>query len=144
MRRRHTEERSVMGCFNPRICKRCDYTSEQKSKLISVSIHASVKDATKRPEAAPTPALSFNPRICKRCDRQTALDWWGRVGFNPRICKRCDSCRLVRLHSLFSFNPRICKRCDYTFPMSYAVNSVSIHASVKDATLVSFFHALGF
>ena len=32
--------------FNPRICKRCDYTDEFCDPLKRVSIHASVKDAT--------------------------------------------------------------------------------------------------
>ena len=34
-------------CFNPRICKRCDYRNPLKYDLSFVSIHASVKDATR-------------------------------------------------------------------------------------------------
>ena len=34
-----------------------------------------------------------------------------------------------------SFNPRICKRCDIRGYSGMAVKRVSIHASVKDATL---------
>ena len=34
--------------FNPRICKRCDYISLLRSFQFGVSIHASVKDATKK------------------------------------------------------------------------------------------------
>ena len=33
-----------------------------------VSIHASVKDATKLINADINGAIGFNPRICKRCD----------------------------------------------------------------------------
>ncbi len=33
-------------CFNPRICKRCDYRVSVKRVSTDVSIHASVKDAT--------------------------------------------------------------------------------------------------
>ena len=33
-----------------------------------------------------------------------------------------------------SFNPRICKRCDLAVMYGYIFCSVSIHASVKDAT----------
>ena len=33
-------------CFNPRICKRCDFCDPFKRKKWAVSIHASVKDAT--------------------------------------------------------------------------------------------------
>ena len=35
----------------------------------------------------------------------------------------------------FSFNPRICKRCDYAHDVPHPNKDVSIHASVKDATL---------
>ena len=38
--------------FNPRICKRCDASSFFSVDSGLVSIHASVKDATKRQEAA--------------------------------------------------------------------------------------------
>ena len=38
--------------FNPRICKRCDATGVKIRGYVVVSIHASVKDATKRQEAA--------------------------------------------------------------------------------------------
>ena len=33
-------------CFNPRICKRCDYETKSINEAGHVSIHASVKDAT--------------------------------------------------------------------------------------------------
>ena len=35
-----------------------------------------------------------------------------------------------------SFNPRICKRCDGNWIKSREYFNVSIHASVKDATLI--------
>ena len=37
---------SVFGCFNPRICKRCDFEYRNGTVIKTVSIHASVKDAT--------------------------------------------------------------------------------------------------
>ena len=54
-----------------------------------VSIHASVKDATKH-RMGKVPRNSFNPRICKRCDIATGVSAVAQLGFNPRICKRCD------------------------------------------------------
>ena len=33
-------------CFNPRICKRCDNALATRAIMETVSIHASVKDAT--------------------------------------------------------------------------------------------------
>ena len=53
--------------FNPRICKRCDFGSATKQGDLPVSIHASVKDATKSGEGTGR-RQCFNPRICKRCD----------------------------------------------------------------------------
>ena len=55
-------------CFNPRICKRCDFYRADGIPAINVSIHASVKDAT-QVYLIRSVTLSFNPRICKRCDR---------------------------------------------------------------------------
>ena len=78
-----------------------------------VSIHASVKDATRRDSRVAFHLPSFNPRICKRCDRR-----------DPRVA-----------FHLPGFNPRICKRCDFAQSRLYHYRRVSIHASVKDATI---------
>ena len=78
----------------------------------NVSIHASVKDATKISIGIILP-ISFNPRICKRCDQDLFF---------------CH-------HISFCFNPRICKRCDYKSDVELVKGRVSIHASVKDATM---------
>ena len=77
---------------------------------------------------------SFNPRICKRCDFHNLRCCLGRGSFNPRICKRCDIFSVISLSLIISFNPRICKRCDSYFQTKPATHTVSIHASVKDAT----------
>ena len=58
--------------FNPRICKRCDGLEVQLTKAQAVSIHASVKDATKAVFTADKLSC-FNPRICKRCDSLFAI-----------------------------------------------------------------------
>ena len=79
---------------------------------LSVSIHASVKDAT--------------------CG--SYYGYSHGYGFNPRICKRCDLNLGNEFTLLFSFNPRICKRCDGNWIKSREYFNVSIHASVKDAT----------
>ena len=57
---------------------------------VLVSIHASVKDAT-LPGLLPVQSTPcFNPRICKRCDVKGNELKLTVDGFNPRICKRCD------------------------------------------------------
>ncbi len=55
--------------------------------------------------------------------------------FNPRICKRCDQGIVSGSVDFTGFNPRICKRCDCVNVASPITSNVSIHASVKDATL---------
>ena len=55
--------------------------------------------------------------------------------FNPRICKRCDEVDILQCYQQKCFNPRICKRCDYADDVSDPNENVSIHASVKDATI---------
>ena len=55
--------------FNPRICKRCDLDEGKGANgTLSVSIHASVKDATLFQSQICKTVGCFNPRICKRCD----------------------------------------------------------------------------
>ena len=105
-------------------------------EYFNVSIHASVKDATKTDISRCISITSFNPRICKRCDLICPLsNMADKDGFNPRICKRCDKRRLILFSIIGSFNPRICKRCDLVPPnSSIRIKPVSIHASVKDAT----------
>ena len=51
-----------------------DATKRQKRAIAAqkVSIHASVKDATKISISIILP-ISFNPRICKRCDQDAAI-----------------------------------------------------------------------
>ena len=57
-------------------------------------------------------------------------------GFNPRICKRCDDFKYILKMRNRGFNPRICKRCDVNTHIGEVSNiKVSIHASVKDATI---------
>ena len=103
-----------------------------------VSIHASVKDATLRLPLLILWHICFNPRICKRCDTITSICPSISLSFNPRICKRCDG--LFKFIFLFflSFNPRICKRCDFSPFFTFEGVTVSIHASVKDATSAHF------
>ncbi len=80
-----------MNSFNPRICKRCDFRIKWTGSLNIVSIHASVKDATK--------ALDFD-RIYIRVSIHASvkdatygkrIPFYAKCRFNPRICKRCDS-----------------------------------------------------
>ena len=104
--------------FNPRICKRCDYPVTRCAKW----------------------KICFNPRICKRCDRLWIWKQLSRLSFNPRICKRCDLDSQRPNISMTCFNPRICKRCDKKSGGEVNVDYVSIHASVKDATIILSFY----
>mgnify|MGYP000159865910 FL=1 len=99
-----------------------------------VSIHASVKDATGISWYTHAFYGCFNPRICKRCDPYTVHNTLFLYCFNPRICKRCDQSPVFQIYDFVCFNPRICKRCDRRGEIYQMSVSVSIHASVKDAT----------
>ena len=107
----------IANGFNPRICKRCDFSIP-----------------------SPTPSsVRFNPRICKRCDlhslsvHHTATS----VSIHASV-KDATFPQTVLFWQLASFNPRICKRCDFNVTDSEGRPVVSIHASVKDATLFFF------
>ena len=122
--------------FNPRIHKGCD------GKIIfsdywkdDISIHASIKDATgvfykdgKYIE------ISIHASI-----KDATINWWLWKElfehFNPRIHKGCDVENEVKMQLLEYFNPRIHKGCDlYLNYLCQALNDISIHASIKDAT----------
>ena len=125
-------QRAYIG-FNPRICKRCDVGVFSQCHQGTVSIHASVKDATigsayirARKDVSIHASVKDATKVCVYRFRQ--------LGFNPRICKRCDFFPCIILSILYSFNPRICKRCDDFKYILKMRNRVSIHASVKDAT----------
>ncbi len=102
--------------FNPRICKRCDSKARHCCAKRGVSIHASVKDATRLFHLVVTQNKCFNPRICKRCDAQS---------FNPMAYLK------VSIHASV-------KDATQFRGFSYKEIIVSIHASVKDATHFSF------
>ena len=146
-------------CFNPRICKRCDLISPSSFTIEYVSIHASVKDATCNwcckssicrvsihasvKDATPTArinarSLDVSIHASVKDATRPAYARTIHISFNPRICKRCDFLTLSLLYILHSFNPRICKRCDIANVTKFVATEVSIHASVKDATGLSF------
>ena len=102
----------VGDCFNPRICKRCDLTYNPEHLPKNVSIHASVKDATRVGVAV---CLPFSVSIHASVKDATLFHLQSIVSiqsFNPRICKRCDKDFIIRPFTMKGFNPRICKRCD--------------------------------
>ena len=131
-----TPFRVIVLCFNPRICKRCDFT-----ELVP-----------------PNSSIRFNPRICKRCDRTAAILNTRRFVSIHASVKDATTSRpdnfialSVSIHASVkdatsgprrlpyrtaSFNPRICKRCDLPISRVVVPRLVSIHASVKDATHV--------
>ena len=122
----------------------------------TVSIHASVKDATSSPYLYNWLYWCFNPRICKRCDNICIIHGFvsavsihasvkdatnpiapfcfiSIVSIHASVKDATQACPVTCIFS--SFNPRICKRCDtrLTDADSTCIE-VSIHASVKDAT----------
>ena len=106
--------------FNPRICKRCDIIGPATSAGGTVSIHASVKDAT---------ASKFAVR--------------DQVSVSIHASVKDATCISLFVGLLnFGFNPRICKRCDREVANVTLAFYVSIHASVKDATQARHFNSI--
>ena len=123
----------IINSFNPRICKRCDGNYYLINYFRAVSIHASVKDATTY-DHAEQDRICFNPRICKRCDISFQIHSRIELCFNPRICKRCDAfSRLLCSLHIVSIHASVKDATITLFPFIFA-RKVSIHASVKDAT----------
>ena len=112
MRRFGVKEAFLSTGFNPRIRKGCDPNRLSSLRGSTVSIHASVKDATLLILRQLPMLPGFNPRIRKGCDCQVRDIRRTCLCFNPRIRKGCDSDGTVHILTL----------------------KVSIHASVKDAT----------
>ena len=78
-----------------------------------VSIHASVKDATGcLHQGSCQPFVSIHASVKDATISRMKYVLHGK-SFNPRICKRCDHFNPVSSSASTSFNPRICKRCDH-------------------------------
>ena len=106
-------QNKIITSFNPRICKRCDPTETDTSKSISVSIHASVKDAT----------ILNNRRFDLECVSIHASVKDATIG-SAYIRARKD----VSIHASVK-DATIVLLCYREYK-----RDVSIHASVKDAT----------
>ena len=87
---------------------------------VSVSIHASVKDATQHVSCAYIIKRGFNPRICKRCD-----SFFIKVGRIPGVSIHASVKDATRVNALYIY-----------------ILIVSIHASVKDATKINYFNPI--
>ena len=121
-------------CFNPRIRKGCDPNRLSSLRGSTVSIHASVKDAT---------ILILLPYVIQAVSIHASVKDATLLilrqlpmlpGFNPRIRKGCD-CQVRDIRrTCLCFNPRIRKGCDSDGTVHILTLKVSIHASVKDAT----------
>ena len=60
-------------------------------------------------------------------------------GFNPRTRKGCDAKGYGVSEDAISFNPRTRKGCDPLERGAFGQGEVSIHAPVKDATILSLY-----
>ena len=98
--------------FNPRTRKGCDkFTSPDRMQLI-VSIHAPVKDATRRTINGCQSHTGFNPRTRKGCD---VCRWLvdGIIGVSIHAPVKDATCRIsLGIIQGMRFNPRTRKGCD--------------------------------
>ena len=101
-----------------------------------VSIHAPVKDATNKFNMD---TINFDVSIHAPVKDATSGGGGGGAvyqSFNPRTRKGCDLFLMVKRQLLRSFNPRTRKGCDGYTALYMAKEKVSIHAPVKDATML--------
>ena len=102
------------GGFNPRICKRCDISSSIFRVSDNVSIHASVKDATKQ-----IANITTYMRVSIHASVKDATLVFVRRVVNVRVSIHAsvkDATLFPYPIPLFAcFNPRICKRCDFGY-----------------------------
>ena len=99
-----------------------------------VSIHASVKDATRfRLSYVLMLIVSIHASVKDATVRETDA----KVNLSVSIHASVKDATITLTYNpehLPSFNPRICKRCDKALDFDRIYIRVSIHASVKDAT----------
>ena len=121
--------------FNPRICKRCDRDSDHLLRLVEVSIHASVKDATCAGYQSPSGSHCFNPRICKRCDNVLLPNLRPlQVSIHASVKDATGSINNTKYNGKVSIHASV-KDATCFLQTQPTLHVVSIHASVKDATL---------
>ena len=106
----------IYSRFNPRICKRCDFNVTDSEGRPVVSIHASVKDATR---------YYYDEADCRRVSIHASVKDATLI-YNISI-----KLSIVSIHASV-------KDATYYCPQQHPHLQVSIHASVKDATFVIF------
>ena len=130
------KQRERERSFNPRICKRCDYDMCAICIVSIVSIHASVKDATKRGKGIfLILVVSIHASVKDATDKSECFQFNSAVSIHASV-KDATSSPYCLVSLYIGFNPRICKRCDKNIWDMLIHQKVSIHASVKDATVV--------
>ena len=154
-------------CFNPRVREGRDSVYQIGSDSITVSIHASARDATKRRVKDLGGIASFNPRVREGRDlictlsitqalfqstrpRGTrhipVLSLQFQTCFNPRVREGRDVDCPHERRGIVCFNPRVREGRDLHLSRScFLPSRVSIHASARDATrgASSFFRPVG-
>ncbi|KUK64150.1 MAG: Uncharacterized protein XD84_1684 [Desulfotomaculum sp. 46_80] len=149
---------AVDVCFNPRTRTGCDYADSSCAQVSGVSIHAPARGATAgpgilsplamfqsthphgvRPTSNSLTSLStrFNPRTRTGCDRSNSFIGAAIESFNPRTRTGCDYFDGSNWDRHGRFNPRTRTGCDFNILISIFVQSVSIHAPARGATLLA-------
>ena len=109
---------SLRICFNPRICKRCDSVTRRLSKMEIVSIHASVKDATRLiANMIKFGIVSIHASVKDATALALRLRQIMQVSIHASV--KDATCLTCRKDKRYSFSPRICKRCDSMFVKSF-------------------------
>ena len=144
--------------FNPRVRAGRDAVNLMHSPRLVVSIHASARDATRcRDKSLPDELFqSTRPRgtrpRCRVCPDDSAVSIHAsardatarcsalrccRSCFNPRVRAGRDEIRLAACGHVTGFNPRVRAGRDASPGCGGGLLPVSIHASARDATIIT-------
>ena len=99
-----------------------------------VSIHASVMEATRLPWCYPPRRNRFDPRLRDGGDRGGGGNAGTSKRFDPRLRDGGDAPLALRYRPICCFDPRLRDGGDVTGPPWPTRCTVSIHASVMEAT----------
>ena len=136
-RRRHVSPcgSASIKNFNPRLREGGDPPSwliDAKAK--NISIHASVKEATRTEDISIKRMYHFNPRLREGGDITDIVSTITWSDFNPRLREGGDASEGHRRIWKFYFNPRLREGGDGEKVYTNNCFVISIHASVKEAT----------
>ena len=124
--------------FNPRSHEGSDTDRNCKSIITKISIHAPTKGATCDSSSSSSVTTDFNPRSHEGSDHSERQTRQELKNFNPRSYEGSDCKDGSSVLICAYFNPRSYEGSDEDVLQFGTMESISIHAPTKGATMSSF------